>query len=704
MKRSINDYFVSKVRCVKNSSNVTNNRDVSVSNLTQVPDKDEQNVILSTPVPKNSSIFDIKLFIDKKLTKTEKTEALNTIWTPGKNYDFPITLYGSKNLKFQMSWFDKWSWIAYSGLDDGIYCKYCVLFCVKQGGKGGQSLGQLCTQPLKNWKHAIQKLKSHEAREESSVYDQINKVAKKQKDDNRKIISPVIQSVILCGRQGIALRGHQDCGPLKLTEPSENDGNFRALLRFYLNATQVSGDNTHVLLRENCKKNAQYYNSDDGKMHEDFLKFVPIYEVNGRNLANIIVEELKNMNIEVNNLRGQGYDGAAVMSGKMNGVAVLVKKEYPTALYIHCSSHNLNLSISYSCNIPEIRNTMGTIESGYLFLNTPKRQIVFSEKLNLFKEEEKLKDDGCQSKKLKLKRLCPTRWVERHNSVEIFYDFLPVILSSLEEMITWSDKDTATKANQLLLALQASEFNISLKQNIDLCEAINHINIIIKELMTIRENAETVFSDLFKIIVTQSKEMDIEIKIPRLAKRQKHRCNIMMNTPEEYYRVSIFIPFIESIIEQLNDRFNNHREIISGFQALIDYNIKTDLQQLVHFYQNDIECYDKVVIEINLWHRFLRENNIKPTSALDALSKCNPDFYKNVYTLLHILVVLPVTSCEAERTFSSLKRIKNYLRNTNSENRLNGLANLNIHREVPVTVEEVINILSEENRRLDFTL
>jgi len=89
---------------------------------------------------------------------------------------------------------------------------------------------------------------------------------------------------------------------------------------------------------------------------------------------------------------------------------------------------------------------------------------------------------------------------------------------------------------------------------------------------------------------------------------------------------------------------------------------------------------------------------------LDAISKCNPEFYKNVYTLLHILVVLPVTSCEAERTFSSLKRIKNYLRNTTSENRLNGLANLNIHREVPVTVEEVINILTEEKRCLDFTL
>jgi hypothetical protein len=74
---------------------------------------------------------------------------------------------------------------------------------------------------------------------------------KKQKDNNRKIISPVIESVLLCARQGLTLRGHQDCGPLKLTEPNENDGNFRALLRFYINATQVSGDDTHLLVREN---------------------------------------------------------------------------------------------------------------------------------------------------------------------------------------------------------------------------------------------------------------------------------------------------------------------------------------------------------------------------------------------------------------------------------------------------------------------
>lgn len=32
-----------------------------------------------------------------------------------------------------------------------------------------------------------------------------------------------------------------------------------------------------------------------------------------------------------------------------------------------------------------------------------------------------------------------------------------------------------------------------------------------------------------------------------------------------------------------------------------------------------------------LWHTFLRQNNIKAMSIMDALLKYNPDFYKNVY-------------------------------------------------------------------------
>jgi len=236
-----------------------------------------------------------------------------------------------------------------------------------------------------------------------------------------------------------------------------------------------------------------------------------------------------------------------------------------------------------------------------------------------------------------------------------------------------------------------------------LVEAINHINTIYYELMNIRENAEIVFSDLFKNLIKRSNEMDIEIKIPRLAKRQKHRNNFSTENPEDYFRVSIFIPFIDSIIQQLNDRFNNHKEIISGFQVLINPCAKSDLHHLVKYYQEDVESYEKVVSEVDLWHRYLNTNNIKPQNALDVLLICNQDFYPNIYNLLHILAVLPVTSCESERSLSSLKRIKN-LRNSTSETRLNGLAVLNIHREVQVTEDEIIEVLASIKRRLDFSL
>ena len=41
-----------------------------------------------------------------------------------------------------------------------------------------------------------------------------------------------------------------------------------------------------------------------------------------------------------------------------------------------------------------------------------------------------------------------------------------------------------------------------------------------------------------------------------------------------------------------------------------------------------------------------------------------------------------MSSCEAERSFSTMKRLKTYLRSTMLEERLNSLAVLNIHRDV----------------------
>ena len=48
---------------------------------------------------------------------------------------------------------------------------------------------------------------------------------------------------------------------------------------------------------------------------------------------------------------------------------------------------------------------------------------------------------------------------------------------------------------------------------------------------------------------------------------------------------------------------------------------------------------------------------------------------------IKILAVIPATSCSAERSFSSLRRLKTYLRNSMGQERLSNLALLHIERD-----------------------
>ncbi|ESO12395.1 hypothetical protein HELRODRAFT_62880, partial [Helobdella robusta] len=65
---------------------------------------------------------------------------------------------------------------------------------------------------------------------------------------------------------------------------------------------------------------------------------------------------------------------------------------------------------------------------------------------------------------------------------------------------------------------------------------------------------------------------------------------------------------------------------------------------------------------------------------------------------------LPVSTATAERSFSSMKRIKSYLRNSTSGKRLNGLALLSIHKEITVNPQEVMDKFSKSGRRCNIVL
>lgn len=77
-----------------------------------------------------------------------------------------------------------------------------------------------------------------------------------------------------------------------------------------------------------------------------------------------------------------------------------------------------------------------------------------------------------------------------------------------------------------------------------------------------------------------------------------------------------------------------------------------------------------------------------------------------MYAFLKLLSVLTVSTATAERSFSTSRKSKNYLRNTTSKSRLVGLALLLIHRDVNITDYVVLDKFSNSGkpRRLKLTI
>ena len=67
--------------------------------------------------------------------------------------------------------------------------------------------------------------------------------------------------------------------------------------------------------------------------------------------------------------------GVANMKSQKKGAASYVLKKLPKAIFTHCGSHNLNLSLASSCKHPEIDNILKTYKVITIFFNSsPKRE------------------------------------------------------------------------------------------------------------------------------------------------------------------------------------------------------------------------------------------------------------------------------------------------------------------------------------------
>ena len=140
--------------------------------------------------------------------------------------------------------------------------------------------------------------------------------------------------------------------------------------------------------------------------------------------VNVLMADLNRLNVHLQWLIGQCYDGAGNMRGRYSGMASHILAHCSKAVYIWCHAHRLNLIVNaVAVCSNDIKNTLGLLEELYVFMCGHKRNDVFC------------KEQGeAGERTLQLKRVSTTRWNSSQAAVDTVLSRYGTVLQTLAHL------------------------------------------------------------------------------------------------------------------------------------------------------------------------------------------------------------------------------------------------------------------------------
>ena len=366
------------------------------------------------------------------------------------------------------------------------------------------------------------------------------------------------------------------------------------------------------------------------------------------------------------------------------------------------------------------------------FSNSPKRQQCLLSKI-----KELLPDNNHYV----LIDVCRTRWISRIDGMDRIVELLEPVVSLLEDVTMNRDitvnVDGATIGNwnissrndaQSLLNAINFSFIVSIvivsyilrltkpltvklqRKEIDLLKAKDEIALLKSELTEMQTNIDLKHHELYMEAVNLANKVSLEPSMPRIVQRQAHRANAAATTPEQYYKINLTRVFLDHCLQQLNSRFQDEINLCNkGLSiipsVLLEHSLvwKQNVKDFCHHYRQDIPNIVGLDAELQLWERMWQVQQVEGANIPDRISNTleviDQEAFVNIYTILKILATIPISSASCERSFSSLRNLKNYLRNTMGQDRLNGLALMNSHREMNLVLDKLIDLFANLHPR-----
>lgn len=447
----------------------------------------------------------------------------------------------------------------------------------------------------------------------------------------------------------------------------------------------------------------RFCNTSTGTIEENFIGFLAVAETTGEYLTNAILEELEKNGLDIQNCRGQGYDNGANMVGINSGVKTRILNINPRAFFTPCGCHSWNLLLVDAANSSAAAKTFfGFIQKIYLlFSRSSKRWELIKGKL-----------------KLTIKPLSDTRWESRIEAVKAILLQFDDVVECIESLKNHTEQsDTLSDCDSVLNEMLSLEFIISLHLWYEILSRVNiisklwqsvqvHLSIALEHLRTfcdwIKEYRQTGFeqclSDARQFIEKSSYDLPKDFKNKRVAKKKTmfdyESSDEPIQSPKSRYETDFFNTMIDSIVSNMDSRFISLNQHFENFGFLYDLSklknipkehiLKNcqDLHTVLRVGESSdfqpYELYEELqtmipnlpdfIKDVKQLLQYVTENNLK-------------EIYPNIYIVIRILLTVPVSTASAERSFSKLKLIKNYLRSTMGQQRLSALAVLSIEAD-----------------------
>ena len=603
--------------------------------------------------------------------------------------------------------------------------------------------------------------------EQPTIVSQLNSQQKKEQKIRREMLLITLSSLKFLVRQGLPVRGHeeiegnlmqllllrsQDCAGLR---QYIDNGNYlshdvinemitlmsnkilRELLAEIREAeifSLIADEATDVCNKEQLCITIRWVNQSF-EIYETPVELINVPKTDSDTLTMLIKDCLIRLGLPIGQCRGQTYDGAANMSGHIHGVAANLQQLESTAIYVHCLAHCTNLCLKTVGRLSECVHDVLELVMGLsqLILYSPKRS-------SLFETLRSQVSPGAPT----LKPLCPTRWTVRTRAIGAILSNYELLMDALE-MIQKGKDEYAMKANGYLNSMQSFRTFFGLKLSYLIFSATEQLSLSLQGKDTTiqeaiqagtlakhfleRQRTDTAFDSFYSLVLTECKNLTTDPALPRQRRPPKRidsgTHGHVFSDPKSYFR-KFYLDALDIIISELNVRFNQHRglPIAAKLEKVLLEAANHGMSGLTEGLPKELDMYSKdldsqhLLVQLQMLPDLIRTYNeshsytaVRSVTSLRTLCEImntvtvSRSMFDQVSKLLKIVLTVPVTSSTAERSFSTLRRLKTYIRSTMAQKRLNNLMLLHIHKGKTDSLDVLTiakDFIEKNERRLAF--